>query len=103
MQGIKVNAYERLYKKLDKEERETCIYKLGRIRERKSGDLRNVKCIRNEDNKFSLERIKESWITTFTNFIVKPSQKRRLDDTYPPSNIYISVESRSRIKNALKK
>ncbi|XP_071715180.1 uncharacterized protein [Rutidosis leptorrhynchoides] len=45
----KENAYEDLYMKLDSKEGANDIYRIAKARERRSGDLDNIKFIKNED------------------------------------------------------
>lgn len=53
-------------RKLDKK-RSRDMYKLARVRKKKSRALRNVKCIKSEDNRGSIRKdeIKEMWKNYF--------------------------------------
>lgn len=54
----KNNARERLYQKLETKEGKKEVFKLARVREKKIRDLRNVRCIRGEDDKILVEETK---------------------------------------------
>ena len=60
-------AYERLYQKLETKKGEKDAFKLSTVRERRTKDLGNVRCIKDEDGKVLLEEavIKERWHTYF--------------------------------------
>ena len=45
----KLAAYDDMYKRLDTKEGELDIYKLARAREKKTRDLNQVRCIKDED------------------------------------------------------
>ena len=47
----KLTAFDDMYKRLDTKEGELDIYKLARARERKTRDLNQVSCIKDEDGK----------------------------------------------------
>lgn len=51
------------------------IHKLARVREKKSRDLGNIRCIKSVDNKLLLEkmRLKKCGRITFINYIMKSS------------------------------
>ena len=55
--------YKEVYEKLDTKEVEKDIYRITRIRERKTRDLCTVRCVKDEDQKvlFRDEEIKERW------------------------------------------
>lgn len=56
-------AYEGFYKQLDTKEGEQNIYKITRARERKTRDLSQVKCMKEETNKVLTDvvAIEERW------------------------------------------
>ena len=64
----KNNGYERLYQKLEAKKGKKDVFKLARAREKKSRDLRNVKCIKGEDGKVSVKatKIRERWRSYFS-------------------------------------
>lgn len=49
------------------------IYKLARVRENKSRDIDNIRCIKSEDNRLLVRAfdIKKGERTIFTNYIMK--------------------------------
>ncbi|KAM1607617.1 hypothetical protein ACFX1Z_028180 [Malus domestica] len=47
----KLAVYDDMYKRLDTKEGELDIYKLSRAREKKTRDLNQVRCIKDEDGK----------------------------------------------------
>ena len=47
----KSKAYERLYQKLKIREGEKDVFKLARVREKKTRDLGNIRCIKGEDSR----------------------------------------------------
>ena len=55
--------YKKVYEKLDTKEIEKDIYRLARIRERKTKNLGTVRCVKDEDQKVLVrdEEIKERW------------------------------------------
>ena len=54
----KNNAYERLYRKLGTREGEKDVFKLARLKEKKTRNLRNIRCIIDEDGKLLVEKAK---------------------------------------------
>ena len=61
MREAKLKAYDDLYTRLDSKEGEKMVYKLAKIRERKTRDFNQVKCIESKDSKLLVrdEEIKE--------------------------------------------
>ena len=55
--------YKEVCEKLDTKEIEKNIYRIARIRERKTRDLCTVRCVKDEDQKVLVrdEKIKERW------------------------------------------
>ena len=55
--------YKEVYEKLDTKELEKDIYRIARIRKRKTRDFCTVKCVKDEDHKVLVrdEEIKERW------------------------------------------
>jgi len=51
----KNNAYERLYQRLNSKEGENEVFKLARVRERRTRDLSSVRCIKDENGKVLVE------------------------------------------------
>jgi hypothetical protein len=56
-------AYEGLYRRLDTKEGERDIYKMAKIRERKTRDVDQVKCIKDEADQLLVkdDEIKHRW------------------------------------------
>ncbi|KAM1176204.1 hypothetical protein ACFX19_029118 [Malus domestica] len=65
----KLAAYDDMYKRLDTKEDELNIYKLARAREKKTRDLNQVRCIKDEDGKVlaTENAVKDRWIGYFHN------------------------------------
>ena len=59
--NTKLKAYDNLYNKLDMKEDEKDIYKLEKLRERKTKDFNYIKCVKGEDERVIIkdEEIKE--------------------------------------------
>ena len=47
--NVKLKAYDDLYNRLDTNEGEKTIYKLAKLRERKTKDFNYIKCVKGED------------------------------------------------------
>jgi hypothetical protein len=62
-------AYEGLYQSLDTKEGERDIYKMAKIRERKTRDVAQVKCIKDGADQLLVkdEEIKHRWGSTLTS------------------------------------
>jgi hypothetical protein len=56
-------TYTELYRKLDTKEGENDVYKMAKLRERKTRDFNQVKCIKDEANRLLMkdEEIKNRW------------------------------------------
>ena len=54
----KMNAYERLYKRLESKEGEHEVFKLVRAQERRTRDLNSIRCIKDEEGNVLIEDIK---------------------------------------------
>ncbi|KAM2086833.1 hypothetical protein ACFX1R_024332 [Malus domestica] len=65
----KLAAYDDMYKRLDTKEGELDIYKLARAREKKTKDLNQVRCIKDEDGKVlaTENAVKDRWKGYFHN------------------------------------
>ncbi|CAL5326839.1 unnamed protein product [Camellia sinensis] len=68
---IKLKVYDDLYTRLDSKEGEKRVYKLAKIRERKTRDFNQVKCIKSEDSKVLVkdDEIKERWKNYFEKLL----------------------------------
>ena len=55
--------YKKVYEKLDTKKVEKDIYRIARIRERKTRDLCTVRCVKDEDHRVLVQdkEIKERW------------------------------------------
>ncbi|KAM2693357.1 hypothetical protein EV2_007535 [Malus domestica] len=69
MREAKLAAYDDMYKRLDTKEGELDIYKLARVREKKTRDLNQVRCIKDEDGKVlaTENAVKDRWRDYFHN------------------------------------
>ena len=65
----KLAAFDEMYKRLDTKEGELDIYKLARAREKKTRDLNQVRCIKDEDGKVlaTEKAVKDKWRGNFHN------------------------------------
>jgi len=63
----KNKAYERLYRRLETKEGEKDVFRLARVREKKTRDLGCVRCIKGEDGQVLVEEseIRERWRSYF--------------------------------------
>ncbi|CAL5400242.1 unnamed protein product [Camellia sinensis] len=68
---IKLKVYDDLYTRLDSKEGEKMVYKLAKMRERKTRDFNQVKCIKSEDSKVLVkdDEIKERWKNYFEKLL----------------------------------
>lgn len=106
MSETKFNAFERLYKKLDTKEGDIYIYILVQTREKKSGDLRNIRYINSDDNRVILrdDEVEKKW-RNYHHKLYKENLIRgvRLDVTSLSGVIlYCRRIKASDIKNALR-
>lgn len=71
MSEAKHKAYDDLYRKLGTREGEKDVYKLARMRERKSRDLDHVRCIKSDDQRVLVkdDEIKERWRGDFQRLL----------------------------------
>ncbi|KAM1519454.1 hypothetical protein ACFX1Z_022250 [Malus domestica] len=69
LREAKLAAYDDMYKRLDTKEGELDIYKLARAREKKTRDLNQVRCIKDEDGKVlaTENAVKDRWRGYFHN------------------------------------
>ncbi|KAF5957849.1 hypothetical protein HYC85_005074 [Camellia sinensis] len=74
---IKLKVYDDLYTRLDSKEGEKRVYKLAKIRERKTRDFNQVKCIKSEDSKVLVkdDEIKERWKNYFEKLRLKEKKE----------------------------
>ena len=71
IRDVKFKAYDDLYDKLGTKDRENDVYKLAKLRERKTRDFNHIKCIKNEDSRVLVqeEEIKERWRSYFEKLL----------------------------------
>jgi len=81
VQNAKAKVYKEVYEKLDTKEVEKDIYRIARIRERKTRDLCTMRCVKDEDQKVlgRDEEIKERWREYFDK-LFNGSSTQDLDD-----------------------
>jgi hypothetical protein len=70
-------AYAELYQKLDTKEDENIVYKMVKLRERKTRDFNQVKCIKDEVDRFLVkdDEIKNRWREYFDKLFNDESEK----------------------------
>jgi hypothetical protein len=78
-------VYTELYRKLDTKEGENDIYNMTKLRERKTRDFNQVKCIKDETDRLLIkdEEIKNRWRDYFDKLFNDESEKIviELDDS----------------------
>jgi hypothetical protein len=78
-------VYAELYRKLNTKEDENDIYKMTKLRERKTRDFNQVKCIKDETDRFLVKdkKIKNRWREYFNKLFNDDSEKItiKLDDS----------------------
>jgi len=64
----KNNAFESLYQKLETKECEKDVFRLAQVKELKTRDLGNIRCIKDDDGKIFVEesKIRERWWSYFS-------------------------------------
>jgi hypothetical protein len=86
-------AYTELYQKLDTKEGENDTYKMAKLRERKTRDFHQVKCIKNEADRLLVkdEEIKNRWRTYFDKLFNDESEKTaiELDDSIDTNRRFV--------------
>jgi hypothetical protein len=70
-------TYTELYRKLDTKEGENDVYKMAKLRERKTRDFHQIKCIKNEADRLLVkdEEIKNIWRAYFDKLFNDESEK----------------------------
>jgi len=81
IQNTRSKVYKEVYEKLNTKEVENDIYRIARIRERKTRDLCTVRCVKDENQKVLIrdEEIKERWREYF-NKLFNGSSTQDLND-----------------------
>jgi len=106
--GARGRAYEDLYQKLSTKEGEKNIYKIAKLRERKTRDLNQVKCIKDEDDRILVKdaEIKSRWREYFNKLFngEDNSTSIELDDPFDDTNRgFVRRIQESEVKEALKR
>jgi hypothetical protein len=99
-------TYTELYRKLDMKEGENDIYKMAKLRERKTRDFHQVKCIKDEADRLLVkdEEIKNRWRAYFDKLFNDESEKSaiELDDLIDTNRRFVRRIQESEVKEALK-
>ena len=108
MSGARGKVYDELYEKLGTKEGEMGVYKLAKIRERKTRDLNQVKCIKDEADRVLVkdDEIKKRWRDYFDGLFNDGSERitPELDDCFDDSNRrFIRRIQETEVKEALKR
>ena len=71
IRDAKFKTYDDLYDKLGTKNGEKDVYKLAKLRERKTRDFNHIKCIKNKDSRVLVqeEEIKERWRSYFEKLL----------------------------------
>jgi hypothetical protein len=99
-------AYTELYRKLDTKKSENDVYKMAKLRERKTRDSNQVKCIKDEARLLVKdEEIKNGWREYFDKLFNDESEKIviELDDSIDTNRRFVQRIQESEVKEALKK
>jgi hypothetical protein len=86
-------AYTELYRKLNTKETENDVYKMAKLRERKTRDFNQVKCIKDETDRLLVndEEIKNRWREYFDKLFNDDSEKTaiELDDSIDTNRRFV--------------
>jgi hypothetical protein len=100
-------TYMELYRKLDTKDGENDVYKMTKLRERKTKDFNQVKCIKDEADRLLVkdEEIKNRWIEYFDKLFNDEREKTaiELDDSIDTNRQFVRRIQESEVKEALKK
>jgi hypothetical protein len=104
----KGRAYDDLYQRLSTKEEDKDVYKMARIRERKTRDLNQVKCIKDELDQLLVkgQDIKQRWQGYFDNLFngENETMDTQLDDSFDDLNrCLVRRIQESEAKEALKR
>jgi hypothetical protein len=95
-------AYTELYRKLDTKEGVNDVYKMTKFRERKTKDFHQVKCIKDEADRFFVkdEEIKKIWRAYFDKIFNDESEKTaiELDDSIDTNRRFVRRIQESEVK-----
>jgi hypothetical protein len=104
---VRGQAYTELYRKLDTKECENDVYKMAKLRERKTRDFNQVKCIKDEADRLLVkdEEIKNRWREYFDKLFNDESEKTaiQLDDSIDTNRQFVRRIQESEVKEAFKK
>jgi hypothetical protein len=101
-------VYMELYRKLDTKKRENNVYRMAKVRKRKTRDFNQVKYINDESNRFLIkeEEIKNRWREYFDKLFNEKSEKItiELDDSFDDTNKrFVQKIQESEMKEVLKR
>jgi hypothetical protein len=100
-------TYTELYRKLDMKDDENDVYKMAKLRERKTRDFHQVKCIKDEADRLLVkdEEIKNRWRAYFDKLFNDESEKTtiELDDSIDTNKRFVRRIQESEVKETLKK
>jgi hypothetical protein len=93
-------TYTELYRKLNTKEGENDVYKMAKLREMKTRDFHQVKCIKDEADRLLVkdEEIKNIWRAYFDKLF-----NDELDDSIDANRRFVRRIQESEVKEALKK
>jgi hypothetical protein len=88
---IRGQAYTELYRKLDTKDGKNDVYKMAKLRERKTRDFNQVKCIKDEADRLLVkdEEIKNRWREYFDKLFNDESEKTAIE-------LYDSIDTNMR-------
>jgi hypothetical protein len=100
-------AYAELYRKLDTKEGENDVYKIAKLRERKTRDFNQVKCIKDEVDMLLVkdDEIKNRLREYFDKLFNDESEKTaiELDDSVDTNRRFVRRIQEYKVKKSLKK
>jgi hypothetical protein len=101
-------AYEDLYQRLDTKEGERDIYKMAKIRERRTRDVNQVKCINDGADQLLVkdEEIKHRWREYFDKLLNEENESStiELDDSFDDTKKrFVRRIQESKVREALKR
>ncbi|AQK67802.1 Retrovirus-related Pol polyprotein LINE-1 [Zea mays] len=101
-------AFDNLYQRLDTKQGEKDIYRMAKIRERKTRDVNQVKCIKDEANQLLVknEEIKNRWKEYFNKLFNggNESSTIELDEPFDDNNrVFVRRIQEYEVKEALKR
>jgi hypothetical protein len=107
MNEARGQTYAKLYRKLDTKEGENIVYKMVKLRERKTRDFNQVKCIKDEADKFLVkdDEIKNRLREYLDKLFNDKSEEIviELDDSVDTNKQFVQRIQEYEVKEALKK